>query len=213
MAPVAAEVGASASPGADARSRVYVVDDDEPVRASLGALLEAHRIESVGTATAEEFLDILDPDAALCVFIDIRMPGMDGIQLQRALNDRGIDTPVIFLTAHGDVPLAVEAMKRGALDFIEKPASEEQLLDAIGAARHHWAHQARPQPAKGVVGDRLAKLTARERQVLDHLVLGMTNKQIADELGISQRTVEIHRSRIREKMEARGLADLIRMMK
>jgi two-component system response regulator FixJ len=201
------------APESAGRSRVYLVDDDEPVRASLGALLAAHRIDTVGAASGAELLSTLDPEVALCVFVDIRMPGMDGLELQRLMRDRGILTPVIFLTAHGDVPLAVEAMKRGALDFIEKPASEEQLLDAIDAARSHFANRARPQVAKGIVGDRLAKLTAREREVLDHLVLGMTNKHIADELGISQRTVEIHRSRIRDKMEARGLADLIRMMK
>jgi RNA polymerase sigma factor (sigma-70 family) len=195
------------------KSRVYLVDDDAPVRASLEALFEAHRIDCTGAANGQELLAILDPEVALCVFVDIRMPGMDGLELQRLMRDRGIATPVIFLTAHGDVPLAVEAMKRGALDFIEKPASEEQLLDAVEAARSHYANQARLEVAKGVVGERLAKLTARERQVLDHLVLGMTNKHIADELGISQRTVEIHRSRIREKMEARGLADLIRMVK
>ncbi len=195
------------------KTRVYLVDDDEPVRASLTALLAAHRIESVGAASADELLAVLDPDSALCAFVDIRMPGMDGLELQRRLIERGITTPVIFLTAHGDVPLAVEAMKRGAIDFIEKPASDEQLLEAIEAARNHLANRARPEIGKGVVADRLAKLTAREREVLDHLILGMTSKQIADELGISQRTVEIHRSRIREKMEARGLADLIRMMK
>lgn len=204
---------AAVAPELAKRSRVYLVDDDEPVRASLRALLVAHRIESVGAASAEELLAVLEPEVALCAIVDIRMPGMSGLELQRLMTDRGLSTPVIFLTAHGDVPLAVEAMKRGALDFIEKPASEEQLLDAIEAARRHCANQARPELGKGVIGDRLGKLTARERQVLDHLVLGMTNKQIAEELGISQRTVEIHRSRIREKMEARGLADLIRMMK
>ncbi len=204
---------AAVAPEPAKRSRVYLVDDDEPVRASLRALLVAHRIESVGAASAEELLAVLEPEVALCAIVDIRMPGMSGLELQRLMTDRGLSTPVIFLTAHGDVPLAVEAMKRGALDFIEKPASEEQLLDAIEAARRHCANQARPELGKGVIADRLGKLTARERQVLDHLVLGMTNKQIAEELGISQRTVEIHRSRIREKMEARGLADLIRMMK
>lgn len=204
---------AAVAPELDINPRVYLVDDDEPVRSSLRALLAAHKIDAVGAATAEELLDVIDPTAALCAFVDIRMPGMDGLELQRLMKDRGIRTPVIFLTAYGDVPMAVEAMKRGALDFIEKPASEEQLLDAIEAARHHRAQQACSGPNRGVVADRLSRLTARERQVLDHLVLGMTSKQIAEQLRISQRTVEIHRSRIRGKMEARGLADLIRMMK
>jgi two-component system response regulator FixJ len=195
------------------RNRVYVVDDDEPVRHSLRALLESHHAEVVAAATADEFLEFFSPERALCAFIDLRMPGMDGLELQRLLVQRGITMPIIILTAHGEVPLAVEAMKRGALDFIEKPASEAQLLDAIAAARNHFAVQPNLGFPSSVIADRLARLTTREREVLDHLILGMTNKHIAEELGISQRTVEIHRSRIREKMEARSLADLIRMMK
>lgn len=193
--------------------RVYVVDDDEPVRASLCALLSAYKYDAVASATAEEFLEQFEPRDALCAFIDLRMPGMGGMELQRLLSDRGIAVPVIILTAHGDVPLAVEAMKRGAIDFIEKPASESQLLSAIEAAGNHLANRQQPALADGIVSERLARLTGREREVLGYLILGMTNKHIADELGISQRTVEIHRSRIREKLEARSLADLIRMMR
>ena len=194
-------------------TRVYVVDDDEPVRASLCALLAAYKYDAVASATAEEFLETFEPHDALCAFIDLRMPGMGGMELQRLLSERGIAVPIIILTAHGDVPLAVEAMKRGAIDFIEKPASESQLLSAIEAAGHHVANRQQPALADAVVSERLARLTGREREVLGYLVLGMTNKHIADELGISQRTVEIHRSRIREKLEARSLADLIRMMR
>jgi FixJ family two-component response regulator len=135
------------------------------------------------------------------------------MELQRLLSERSITLPVIILTAYGDVPLAVEAMKSGAIDFIEKPGSEAQLLGAIEASRSHLANLPRAAVPDGVVAERLARLTGREREVLDHLILGMTNKHIAEELGISQRTIEIHRARIREKMEARSLADLIRMMK
>jgi len=192
-------------------TRVYIVDDDESVRASLCALLVAHQFDAVAYGSAEQFIQHLEPDLALCAFIDLRMPGMDGIELQKFLSSKGVTLPIIILTAHGDVPLAVEAMRGGAIDFIEKPASEAQLLGAIETASNYLANLPQPVVAHGVVSERLARLTGREREVLDHLIL--TNKQIADKLGISQRTVEIHRSRIRDKMEARGLADLIRMTK
>ncbi len=195
------------------RQRIYVVDDDRSVRDSLCAFLSAHKFDPVAFSTAEEFLDKFTTESVLCAFVDLRMPGLDGLELQRLLIDRGIMLPVIILTAHGDVQLAVEAMKGGAIDFIEKPGSEEQLLGAIEAAANQLANRPRVTVPQGVVSERLARLTGREKEVLDHLILGMTNKHIADELGISQRTVEIHRARIREKMEARGLADLIRMMK
>lgn len=194
-------------------TRVYVVDDDSAVRTSLCALLTAHKLDAFSYGSAEQFLQQFEPEIALCAFVDLRMPGMDGIELQRFLSAKGVTLPVIILTAHGDVPLAVEAMKQGAIDFIEKPASEAQLLAAIEAAGNYLANRPQAMIAGGLVSDRLARLTGREREVLDHLILGMTNKHIAEQLGISQRTVEIHRSRIREKMEARGLADLIRMMK
>lgn len=196
------------------KARVYVVDDDPSARDSLCALFAAHGLEAVAFSSAEDFLGAHDPDEhALCAFIDLRMPGLNGIALQKLLTARGSTLPIIMLTAYGDVPLAVEAMKAGALDFIEKPGSEEQLLDAIEAAANHLANRPRPAVPRGVVSERLARLTGREKEVLDHLILGMTNKHIAEQLGISQRTIEIHRARIREKMEARGLADLIRMMR
>lgn len=193
--------------------RVYVVDDDASVRTSLCALLSAHRYEPVAFATGEEFLQQVEPTIGLCAFLDLRMPGISGIDVQRFLAERASMLPIIILTAHGDVPLAVKAMKAGAIDFIEKPGSEAQLLAAIEAAGNHLANRPQSMVPQGVVSERVARLTGREKEVLDHLILGMTNKHIAKEFGISQRTIEIHRSRIREKMEARGLADLIRMMK
>ncbi len=195
------------------RTLVYIVDDDQSVRESLGALMSAHGFETRAFASGEAFLDAVDADKALCAFIDLRMDGMNGMALQKRVVAEGLEVPLVILTGHGDVPLAVEAMKAGAIDFIEKPPSEDQLLGAIEASANHLANRPQSSLPPHVVSERMARLTAREKEVLDYLVLGMTNKHIADELGISQRTVEIHRARIREKLEARGLADLIRMMK
>ena len=195
------------------RKLIYIVDDDESVRNSLGALLSAHGFETVMSPSGQEFLAELRAGETLCAFVDLRMPGLSGIELLNLLIAQGKAIPVVILTAHGDVPLAVEAMKAGAIDFIEKPGSEAQLLSAIEAAGNSLANRPQVKVSAKIVSERIARLTGREKEVLDHLILGMTNKHIADELGISQRTVEIHRSRIREKMEARGLADLIRMMK
>ncbi|QKD05320.1 response regulator transcription factor [Mesorhizobium loti] len=195
------------------RKSIYIVDDDESVRDSLCALLSAHGFRPVPSQSAEDFLENFDPQNALCAFIDLRMPGIGGIELLKLLAAKAPIVPVVILTAHGDVPLAVEAMRAGAVDFIEKPGSQEQLLAAIDAAANRLANRPQPKLPQSIVTERLARLTSREKEVLDHVVLGMTNKHIADQLHISQRTVEIHRARIREKMEARGLADLIRMMK
>ncbi|MGF7162950.1 FixJ family two-component response regulator [Rhodoligotrophos appendicifer] len=195
------------------RRLIYVVDDDISVRNSLCAFLTAHGFQTAAFSSAEDFLAEGNFEKCLCVFLDLRIGGMGGMEVQKLLTKKQIAIPVIILTAHGDVPLAVEAMKAGAVDFIEKPGSAAQFLEAIKAAANLLADRPQPAVPKAVVAERLARLTSRERVVLDHLVLGMTNKQIADDLGISQRTVEIHRARIREKMEARGLFDLIRLMK
>lgn len=195
------------------RKRVYVVDDDLSVRTSLCALLSAHGFRPAAFSSAEDFLRGFEPEKSLCVFLDLRMGGMGGMALQQRLKAERVNIPIIVLTAHGDVPLAVQAMRAGAVDFIEKPGSEARLLAAIEAAADVLADRPRAIVPRGVIAERLLRLTSREREVLEHLVLGMTNKHIADELGISQRTVEIHRARIREKMEAPGLSDLIRMMR
>jgi len=200
-------------PEAARRKLIFIVDDDASVRDSLAALLKAHGFQSAVFRSAEEFLAHADFSLGLCALIDLRMDGMSGLELQAALAERGIDVPVAILTGHGDIPLAVEAMRAGAIDFIEKPGSEGQILGAIETASNHVARRPQPTIPPQVVAERLSRLTVREREVLDHLVLGMTNKSIAGKLGISQRTVEIHRARIREKLEARGLADLIRMMR
>ena len=196
-----------------ARMRVYIVDDDKPVLSSLSALVTSRGYEVVPCSSAEAFLETFDMDEQACVLLDVRMPGMDGMALHEHLRRQGSRVPVVIVTGHGDVPIAVQAMKAGAIDFIEKPGTEEQLVGAIELAGDVMLNRQQDKEPSGVVAERLSRLTAREREVLDHLLMGKINKEIARDLGISQRTVEIHRSRIREKMEARGLSDLIRMLR
>jgi two-component system response regulator FixJ len=197
----------------DANGTVYVVDDDPSVRRSLHALLKAHGFDADAFSSAKEFLDHFDGSMSGCLVVDVRMPGMSGLELQKQLAERRGGLSVIVISGHADIPTAVEAMRAGALDFIEKPFDEETLINAVRRAlevRRSGGDQ------QGLPADeletRLQRLTPREREVLDHLVLGEINKVIAHKLGISQRTVEIHRARIKEKMEAQSLADLIRMM-
>ncbi len=191
---------------------IYVVEDDPPVLRSLSMLLRSHGFSVEPCSSAEAFLARFDPERRACLLLDLRMPGMGGLELHDRLVAEGSRLPVIILTGHGDVPAAVRAMKMGAIDFIEKPAKEQHLLQSIEEARAVLTNRPRRTVPREVVAERLARLTAREREVLDHLVLGRLNKEIAVALGISQRTVEIHRSRIREKMEARGISDLIMML-
>lgn len=191
---------------------IYVVEDDPSVLRSVSILLRSHGFSVEPCASAEAFLERFAPERRACLLLDLRMPGISGTELHQRLVAEGSRLPVIILTGHGDVPAAVRAMKIGAIDFIEKPASEEHLLSAIEEARAVLTNRPRRTVPREIVAERLARLTAREREVLDHLVLGRLNKEIAVALGISQRTVEIHRSRIREKMEARGISDLIMML-
>ena len=189
---------------------VYVVDDDEAVRDSLVVLLESASYRVMAFESGDAFLAAGRLEGEGCVLSDIRMPGMDGLQLQAELNRRKVALPVLFITGHGDVPVAVSAMKAGAVDFIEKPFEEEALLRSIDravklsqAARHREAERADTL-------ERVAQLTAREREVMERLAEGKQNKVIAIELGISPRTVEIHRARVMEKMAARSVSDLVR---
>ena len=191
---------------------IYIVEDDDAVLKSLCALLSSHGHETIPCASAEQFLQIYEPDRKACMILDIRLPGMSGIQLQNHLMENGIQIPTVVITAHGDVPVAVKAMRAGAIDFIEKPASEAQILEAVRMASGLLFNRQPPIVSKKIIASRLEKLTDRERDVLDHLLLGKLNKEIANELNVSQRTVEGHRSRIREKLQARGVADLIRML-
>lgn len=193
--------------------RVYIVDDDAAVLRSCSILLQAHGYDTAPCSSADVFLKTYDKSKPACLVLDLRMPGMSGLELQEQLSADGISLPIIMLTGHGDVPAAVQAIKNGAIDFIEKPANEQDLLAALDeAAAALRDTRSRTVPAAEVEA-RLARLTTREREVLDHLVLGRINKEIAETLGISQRTVEIHRARVREKMQARGISDLIMMLR
>jgi len=191
---------------------VYIVEDDEAVRDSLSLLLQSEGMPVSAYDRAARFLEDWRPDMAGCVVLDIRMPEMDGMELQEALVERGSDLPIIFVTGHGDVPLAVEAMRQGAVDFIEKPYHEDQLLEKIRTALSENAEQRQVREEKQVILDRLSELTPREREIMDRMIAGQANKVIAIELSISQRTVEIHRSRVMHKMGTHSLAHLVRMV-
>jgi two-component system, LuxR family, response regulator FixJ len=190
---------------------VYVVDDDAAVRDSVSLLLDARGLTVQTFASAGEFLDAATALAPGCVVTDLRMPEIDGLELLRRVRERHPVLPVVVMTAHGEVPRAVQALKLGAVDFIEKPFPVEALLnavlpalEAIGEARHFNDETAR-------IADRLSLLTQREREVMDELIAGHQNKVIAYHLGISPRTVEVHRARVMEKMGARSLSALVRM--
>jgi two-component system response regulator FixJ len=187
---------------------VLVVDDDAAVRDSLHAMLEAEGFTVETFADARAYLDAYRPVTPGCLLLDLRMPGMDGLALLAELARRPDAPPAIMITGHGDVPLAVEAMKVGAVDFIEKPFTAALILGSIRSALA--AHERAVAPVRDA-GRRLARLTERERQVLEQLVIGNANKAIARALGISPRTVEIHRARVMEKMQAKSLADLVKM--
>jgi len=191
---------------------VFIVDDDDAVRASLGFLLKSVGIAATPLASAQAFLGAYDPSQPGCLLLDIRMPGMSGLELQQQLNLRGAINPVIFITGHGDVPMAVAAMKDGAFDFVQKPFRDQDLIDRVqrALARDQENRVALSQHSK--IRTRLESLTPREREVLELMTRGKSNKVMAADLGISQRTVEIHRARVMEKMEARSLAQAVRMM-
>ncbi len=189
---------------------VYVVDDDAAVRDSLTLLLKAVGLTGQAFSSAAEFLDNYDPEQHGCLVADIRMPGMSGLDLQDELNQRGAPIPLIFITGHGDVPIAVDAMKSGALDFIEKPFRDQDLLDRVHQALS-WDKERRIENLKTLaIRERLATLTPRETEVMECVVQGQANKVIAMDLGVSQRTVEIHRARVMEKMGVRSVAKLVR---
>jgi two-component system response regulator FixJ len=190
---------------------VHVVDDDEAVCHSLALLLESAglRVETHGSSVA--FLRSAASLRGGCVLMDVRMPGMDGLELQRRLAEAGVRLPIIIMTAYGDVPAAVRALKAGAVDFIEKPFDDEVLLAAVHAALQRGAEDRRAEAERAKLIARLESLTPRERTVLDGLIVGHPNKTIAYDLGISPRTVEVHRARIMEKMGARSPSDLVRL--
>jgi FixJ family two-component response regulator len=191
---------------------VFIVDDDVGVRSSIRALLKSVGLPSTPLASAREFLECFDPSQPGCLILDIRMPGMSGLELQQELNRRGAIVPVIFITGHGDVPMAVEAMQHGAFDFLQKPFRDQDLIDRVqrGLARDQDNRIALQEHAR--IRARLEALTPREHEVLELLRQGKPNKVMAADLGLSQRTVEIHRSHVMEKMGANSIAQLMRMV-
>ncbi|HEX9461153.1 MAG TPA: response regulator FixJ [Alphaproteobacteria bacterium] len=189
---------------------IYVVDDDDAVRDSLQALLESKGYQVASCASAAAFLKSYKPGPVCCAIVDVQMPGMDGMALLAKVKDTGLAIPIIVVTGHGDIPLAVRAMKAGAVDFIEKPYSNDAILDVLGRAFASVQYGG-GEAAPAEVAARIAGLTARERDVLAQLVVGNPNKIIAHELKISPRTVEIHRANLMKKMQADSLSHLIRM--
>ncbi|MGD0421152.1 MAG: response regulator FixJ [Xanthobacteraceae bacterium] len=193
------------------KTLVHVIDDDDALRDSLTFLLRSAKIEVASHASAAAFLDALPGTTLGCVITDVRMPGISGIDLLRRLKELKIAVPVIIMTGHGDVPLAVEAMKIGAADFLEKPFDDEELLASVRAALRQRDGEARRHVERAEIEAKLAALSNRERDVLGGLVAGRANKQIAFDLGISPRTVEIYRANLMNKMQAGSLSDLVRM--
>jgi two-component system response regulator FixJ len=191
---------------------VYVVDDDDAVRNSLKLLLKSAGLTAETAASAPEFLKAYDPALPGCLVLDVRMPGMSGLEMQHELNVRGAMIPVIFITGHGDIPMAVEAMQHGAFDFLQKPFRDSDLLDRVSRALARDAESRARIRHTDRIRERLASLSPREREVLDLVTRGKANKMVAGDLGVSQRTVEIHRAHVMQKMEAGSLAELVRMM-
>ncbi|MCE2680984.1 MAG: response regulator transcription factor [Burkholderiales bacterium] len=193
------------------QARVYIVDDDEAVRESLQWLLETddHKVETFGSA--EEFLNQFFPEQICVLILDVRMPGMNGLELQEKLLERRSDLPVIFITGHGDVAMAVSTMKKGAVDFLEKPFDETVVRELVKKHVQASEESFKARLKDAALQERFTRLTGRELQVLDRIVAGRLNKQIADDLNISIKTVEAHRANIMDKLNVNTVADLLKL--
>ncbi len=191
---------------------VYIVDDNESVRKALKVLIQSVGLAVEAFAFAADFLDTYNSAMPGCLVLDVRMQGMSGLELQQKLVERGVDIPVIIITGHGDVSMAVRAMKAGAVDFIEKPFNDQVLLDRINQAIDHDIKRHRERQRHAEIMGRLERLSAREREVLDLLIAGKPNKVIAHDLGVSYKTIEAHRANLMEKMQARSVVELTRMV-
>ena len=190
---------------------VFIVDDDAEVRAALQLLMQSVGLAVEAFASARDYLDSFDPERPGCLVLDIRMPRMTGLELQKRLIEMGSKLPVIFITGHGDIPMAVEAMRQGAMDFIRKPFREHDLLDRINEALRLDDTENRRALNRQSLLDKLAALTRRERDVFERVADGEMNKVIAAELGISERTVEVHRGQVMKKLGVKTLAQLVRV--
>jgi len=191
--------------------RIFVVDDEPSVRKGLWRVLRSAGFEVATFESSEEFLSRLPPDSPGCVILDVSMPGRDGLALQGELDSRGSTLPIVFLTGHGDIPKSVQAMKRGAVDFLTKPVEEEVLVRAVHQALEKDREKRRARAEAADAQARLETLTLREREVLEGVVAGKLNKQIGGDLGIAEKTVKVHRGRVMEKMGAGSLAELVRI--
>jgi FixJ family two-component response regulator len=190
---------------------VFIVDDDAGVLKALSRLLRAKGYDTRPFMSPQEFLDHHDTTVPGCAVLDVSMPDLDGLQLQQALTAGGTQRPVIFITGKGDIPTSVRAMKAGAIDFLTKPLSERDLLDAIDRAKQQDARNRQIQAELTLIQAKIATLTPREREVLAHVVAGRLNKQIAGDLGTVEKTIKVHRSRMMEKLGVRTVADLVRL--
>jgi FixJ family two-component response regulator len=190
---------------------VFVIDDDPPVLKSVSRLLRAVGFTVATFGSSRAFLEGYEPANPGCLLLDVNMPDMNGLELQRALADKGGEMPIVFLTGHGDIPMSVKAMRQGALDFLTKPADEAALVCAIQAALEQARSTLAARQERADIRGRLETLTPREREVLEHVVSGKLNKQIAADLGTVEKTIKVHRARVMEKMRVESLAELVRL--
>ena len=190
---------------------VFVIDDDPSMRTAIRELIEAVGLSCQTFGSGQELLEAKLPDVPSCLVLDVRLPGLSGLNLQRELTERGIHIPIIFITGHGDIPMSVQAMKAGAVEFLTKPFRDQDLLDAIEQATERDRGARRQRTEMVELGERSETLTPREHDVMRLVVAGLLNKQIAAELGISEKTVNVHRSQVMQKMRADSLAELVRM--